>query len=114
MNELSHDEKQLIDQVRETLDKQADDLDYVTVQRLAAARRRAVSVPTRRPWLMPIGTFAAASVMALALGVWWTGPAREAAPLPVADMALLASADDVEFYDDLEFYVWLAGGKDAS
>jgi len=113
MTEPRHNEQQFIDHARAELDAQADNIDYITVQRLAATRRRALATPARRPWLMPVRAFTAASVMALAVGLWWGGPAQENTSLPVADMALLASADDVELYDNLEFYVWLAGETDA-
>ena len=116
MNEPRHNEQQFIEQTKAALERQTEALDYITVQRLGAARRRALATPDRRPWLMPVQAFTAASVMALAVGLWWTGPASQNGngSLPaVADIALLASADGVEFYDDLEFYVWLAEAPDA-
>jgi uncharacterized protein DUF3619 len=99
---------------RAILDRSADELDGATRARLGAARIEALAAlrtphprHARRRALALAAAFGAA---ALAFGAtrWLRAPAG---PLSfgddVDDVDILAGADDLEMYDDLEFYRWL-------
>lgn len=98
---------------RALLDRASDELDADTRARLRAARLRALervgARRTRRAALAAagVGAAAAAAVAALLLR-----PAREtdsagAFAEAFEDFEILGAADDLELYDDLEFYRWL-------
>jgi|AMFO01.1.fsa_nt_gi hypothetical protein len=101
--------------IRRALDEKAEGLDAATLSRLRQARERALA---RRPgtpgWLAWPGGGAARWAGALAgvalLVVGWTvwRQATERA-LPVAgdDLEVLASAEDLRLYQELDFYLWL-------
>lgn len=113
MNQDERDQA-LLAKAKAVLDRQVRDLDPHTAARLQAARRAALEASPRpgwAPWLAASG-FAAAIVLATVL--WWRQPPPQP-PLPaMEELDLLASAEGLEFYDDLEMYVWLAdaGGAD--
>lgn len=107
------DDSVFISKVKNTLDQSADALDAKTRARLRAARRAAFAqAPAPRVfsprWLVPAGAVAALAVVA-ALGLWWTPPA---APPPMAasveEAELLFATDNLELYQNLDFYKWLA------
>lgn len=93
-------------------------LDGRTRSQLAQARARAVEAAARRRsavWttparLLPIGAAAAA---VLAVTLLWQGP--ELGPAPAApvesvvlnDLDLLLEGENLDLFEDLEFYAWL-------
>ena len=110
------------DQARSLLDDSAQSLDAATASRLNRARQAALAqrAPRRRAaWvLMPAG-LAGACALLLAVGVWH-GRRPQSAPLPAqppavaagntvnaADLDMIASGDDMEMMQDLDFYAWL-------
>ena len=123
MSNTSRDnDAQLIERVRRRLDEDVDRLDSAALSRLEQARRLALAAlaqPQRpwwrrawlagRPagdWLVPTGAFASvlATVVALTLMVVepGNGLAREA-----DDLELLTAGEELELYENLEFYQWL-------
>jgi hypothetical protein len=97
-------------QVTATLDKAVDELDGATQGRLRAARREALAARQSRPaWLVPLGGLAtAATVAVLALSLWLLPARQQPTALPsVEDMVLLSDEAELEFYEDLDFYLWL-------
>jgi len=104
-------------------------VDVRTGARLAAARREALDAARhpshRRVWLPAAGAFAAC---ALALGVVWfhagpaSGPAANmhtqgstiAAVATDADLPLDADAEQLDLYQNLDFYQWLAQQPNAA
>jgi hypothetical protein len=113
---MSDDERDgaIVRRVREHLDRSADELDVTTRTRLRAARIRALdglpvsrSLAGRRVWLT-------ASVAISALGLyfaasWWLRTPEQpfASGGDLDDVEILTAADDLELYDELEFYRWL-------
>lgn len=94
--------------VRALLDADADALDPATRERLAAARERALAQAregsgSRRGWVWGL---AASLVLGIAL-VLALRQGEEAAPA-LDDLLVLSSGDEPEFYEDLDFYTWLA------
>jgi len=110
-------EKHFLDAARRVLDQAERDLDGATRARLRAARARALNEgrrPWTRPgaWWLPLGGFAAAAVVVLAVALWFAAPSG--APPGIEDLELLTALDNQELYDEPEFYRWLAGTADAS
>jgi hypothetical protein len=100
---------------RAALDRSADELDAATQTRLRAARRAALDALDAPPSVWPRRALLSASAAGLLFGVsWWL----RTPALPVAldddldDVEILAGADDLELYDDLEFYRWLDDDDD--
>ncbi len=103
---MSNDDKQFVDQVRDTLDLHAGKLDEVTAARLAAARRNALDSRPRRTHWLPVAALSAiaASVLTVALLL------NQDVGLPGDDpeaLELVAQSDDLELVEDLDFYDWL-------
>ncbi len=100
------DDKSFTEQARRALDRHAEALDEATAARLAAMRRNALQArPRRAPWL-PVAAVSAlaASVLTVALLL------QRDDSLPVGDPELLdivASSEDAELIEELDFYQWL-------
>lgn len=121
MSEKTRD-AQLVERIRRRLDEDVAGLDDATLSRLRRARQLAVSAaaegrpgrwrPARlfdRPtgdWLVPAGAFASVVATAIALSLMVAEPddglARE-----VEDLDLLTAGEELELYENLEFYQWL-------
>ena len=113
---------QLIEAIRHRLDEQADGLDSATLLRLAQARRLALAAavepqrrwrrmmrPPRRPvgdWLVPAGAFASVLATAVALTLMVAEPGNGSAR-EMDDVELLTAGEELELYENLEFYQWL-------
>ena len=101
-------EHELIQDIREELDKSVDTLDAHTLSRLNQARHKALEQPTRTRWrsnwLLPVAATAAVAVLAFSL---LTVNSTTDPDLLLEDLELLSSAEDMDFYGELEFYEWL-------
>ncbi len=108
--EMNSSEDKLVNQTRRVLDERAGKLDDKVVARLRMARLRATGAVTgkneRPAWIKPVGGLVTATlVVAVATTLWVANPS-----LPeqgIEDMELLASTESPEFYQDLDFYLWL-------
>lgn len=113
---------QWTDQAKELLDESARDLDAAALSRLNRARQAALAqrAPRRRvAWLFLPAGFAGACALLLAVGVWHARrpqtallPAQPTSAvagnaLDSADLDMIASGDDMEMMQDLDFYAWL-------
>ncbi len=103
------DDESLQQRAREALDARAEALDGATRSRLRQARaqalaraRRPVATAPRLRWAVAL-----AAVLLLAVAVVWQQQASRLAPEAVEDLEVLASSDDLELYQDLDFYLWL-------
>lgn len=107
---LSPQERELAQSLRRAL-RESEQLDYVTASKLAAARARALQ-PARGGWNWAAGSGAIAAMLAVAILAPWHTPQPPAAA--TTDTAQLEAFDvlgddmEPEFYEDLEFYQWLA------
>lgn len=99
------DDNRFIEQVKQQLDQQAEQLDELTTARLRTARLQALDVAhqPRKFWLPAFGTATAAAI-ALAVVVWHS-PAEW--PGAFEDMDIMASGEDLELIEEMDFYDWL-------
>ena len=116
-------EAALVTAARQTLDASTTDLDPELSRRLFQARRAALQAGkagsgnlTGRlaEWAsgwrlsLPVGAMATACVMVTAITLFY-GIGDTGNPVPVEEeIRLFASAEDMELYENLEFYLWLA------
>ena len=108
-------EEEFLKRVKETLDDGADRLDPVTLVRLKSGRMRALEKANQGGWRfsdMPrwvtAGGLATVTVAVVAVSLWLAVPRRNTVRAHPEDAEIVASQEQLELYDDLEFYRWLA------
>jgi hypothetical protein len=113
MNEQDK-EKRFAANVKKALDLDAENLDTGTQSKLNQIRQKALDTGERkgfdiRQWFtLPVAGWAAtACLIVLGLTLYFQEPINGTTPL-LEDIELLAAEDNLEFYDGLEFYAWLA------
>lgn len=103
------------------LDHSIEDFDAATVSRLNRVRQRALNqhAMRRRGWYLGGGLFAAGAALALALML--SPVHRGTAPAPprdegaaIADTDPLGSDDNLDLYENLDFYAWLDAQQDGN
>lgn len=112
---------QLSDALKRELEQQADDLDMVTRAKLAAARHRATdAVSTHnsrlpmRPWTLGAGLASIALLVMILLPTISAPPVIQpdethltATTMVLEDLSILTASDSVEFYQSVDFLLWL-------
>ncbi len=113
-------EQAFLDDARSLLQDSAGRLDESTLADLSAARARAVTrgtSPLRRGWVWAGAAVAVAAAVVMTFSLWLPGGTRGDVPLSglenMEDVDLLSGAEEIQFYQDLEFYRWLDNEKDA-
>jgi len=109
-------EKRFLENARQVLDDSIHDLDSGTRSRLTQARNAALDArlqkQRKRRRLLAWGTPAVGLAAAVLVGVMvFRGP-QPSAEAYVADFDILSSEESLDFYEDIEFYEWLAEGVD--
>ncbi len=106
-------ENKLETNIRQSLDESVDALDANTLSKIRQVRAQAVAKADFRHknWLLNkqgifVGGLATACVMVFAVMILLKSPAPMQA-VPVDDIELISSSDDLELFEDLEFYEWL-------
>lgn len=105
----------LEERAKRAFDESVAGLDGQTRSRLARARARALEGADRPRWLrwpgatglLPAGALAAAVLAAFFV---LNGPERPSPGMDLAelsDLDILLGEDDLELYEELEFYAWL-------
>ena len=92
--------------VRSTLDEGTRELDELTIARLRTARHQALAAPRRRAWFLAAG-LAAGAVAAGLVALLVIAPVA-APPAPGLESLDLLVEAEIDLYDNLEFYRWLA------
>lgn len=109
-----------VEDIRKELDRSCDALDGYTLSRLNAIRHQALEHKRARRagrsslMLLPLGGLVTACVLVLAVSLvsQRSQLPAEGAPVPTfEDLELLATNEGLEFYEDYEFYQWLAGNE---
>ena len=108
------EDRDFIAGIKKNLDDSTERLDAGVRSRLTQARHHALDQKKGVPswfgdwsWKTVSGVAAMTAVL-LALVLALNGPATNQAGSDLEDLDLLANADQLELYEDLEFYAWLA------
>ena len=110
MNEHEQKDVQMLEKIKAALDESSEQLDQDTVRALRQARQNALEQlnKSRWNWQPMTGLAVAASVTIFAVGVVMLQTNQNDMMPNHEDMPLLSAGDDLEFYENLEFYQWLA------
>ncbi len=108
-------EEYFLGKVQDLLNEGAQHLDPRTRERLERVRIRALSAAEEKRgfftplrWIM-VGGFATATVAATALLFWlYTSPPGALSAKQIEDLEILTSREQMDFYQNLDFYRWLA------
>lgn len=111
MNDKPRGEVEFLEAARAELERDCEGLDGHTRSRLRYVRHQALERASVRRFnlLTPFGGLVTACVLVLAVIVLDPMRAPESVEpvLPVEDLEILVSGE-LEFYEDFEFYQWLA------
>jgi hypothetical protein len=104
-----------LEKVKGLLNEGVENLDHQTGQRLEHIRIKALEAAREKPsgfltplrWVM-VGGFATATMAVVAL-FFWLNPSSVTLPFKqVEDFEIITSQERIDFYQNLDFYRWLA------
>ncbi len=105
--------------VKEALDESVETLDHRTLERLRSARYRAVEVADEQPgWMLrlprwlKVSGMATAAAAVLVFSLWFASPRHDLVIKNPEDFEIVLAKDQIDLYEDLEFYSWLADEED--
>lgn len=108
-------EKLFLEKVKDLMDQGAENLGSQTERQLEDIRRRALDAAAERRWRFSLSTrwimaggFATAALAGVALFFWLSASPGDFPAGPLEDLEIIASKERVDFYQNLEFYRWLA------
>ncbi len=104
-----HNENEFNANIRQNLDESVDALDASTLSKIRQIRAQAIEKAGTRHINWPgfmVGGLATACVMVFAVMILLNSPAPMQA-VPVDEIELISSADNLELFEELEFYEWL-------
>jgi hypothetical protein len=107
---FDHPDQRLVDRSRQALDQSLEDLDAATISRLNRIRHTALAETRARrwQWWIPAGGLATACAFLVAVNLSPRAPSRPTqVESPLGDLELLASKENLEMLEELEFYAWL-------
>ena len=107
---MTEDHSRFARDIKRHLDQNLDNLDEGVLSRLRHARVSALAdAPSRSMRRWPVGAAAlvSAAALAVAVGVWFYPSGVSHEGFPLEDLELLATAEDPQVYEDLDFYYWL-------
>ncbi len=108
---MSRDEKDFIEFARKRLNQGTDNLDPDTRHKLITMRNRALDVQENKKWFPEWAPLPAMGLLTGVLFIILTYAKPVTVPkldTGLEDLEILASIDQLELYEDLEFYDWLA------
>jgi hypothetical protein len=109
MRDSKQQQQAFLQRVKDTLDAGESQLDSDTLRDLRRARSRALQgLPGRRRIWQPVALAALAASQARVVSLHLMQPNSAANAPAVEDMNLLSAGDDLDLYENLEFYQWLA------
>ena len=100
----------MLDRSRQALDQSLEDLDAATISLLNQIRHTAQAETSARRWhwWLPVSSLATACAILVAINL---SPRTPTKPTQVesslGDLELLASSENLEMLEELEFYAWL-------
>jgi hypothetical protein len=111
---IRDEDNSFVKKVKDSLDRGEETIDSVTLSRLNRIRLEALKLKTREttgPWKWfptPLPTLATAGMVLLAVFLFSIGDRDLPPGNNLEDLEILASTNKLEFYEDLDFYAWLA------
>jgi hypothetical protein len=115
MNSNENGEREVVQIVREALDRGVTKLDSRTADRLRRIRVTAVEqAGAGRPRWFAVHRWATASgitafaLLVVVVSLWVSVPRQIQPPGQVDDIEILAAKEHLDIYEDIEFYRWLA------
>ena len=109
----SKSEQLFLESINRKLDKSVIDIDTSTKVALQQIRQQALTQEGNNPgvlwsWMKPVPLMAAVSlVLILSISLRLTIDTIDTLTPALEDIPLLTASDDMEFYNDLDFYQWL-------
>lgn len=107
-------ENSFLRKVKHSLDQGEEDIPAETLSRLHGIRQDALKIKKKESnwgikWIpTPYPALATATMVLLAVLLFFPGDRDQAPFNPVDDLEILASNNKIEFYEELDFYAWLA------
>jgi len=107
------DENRFNDSIKKLLDRDLEELEPGIAQRLQQARMQALDAVAARRYINPYSNWRTAGALALGVMlllavVFWPNASQHGVNSPLdSDMELFAADDNLQLYEDLEFYEWL-------
>lgn len=132
---MGNNEDEFIEFSRQLLDDSLDNLDDSVLSRLRQSRQLAINAAMQSTkqskqtepdsennflfpnWLVPASTGAAFATIALSVTLFWTQAPFQQTPQQyqensfIEDINLLSQSEDLDLYQNLEFYLWLEDEK---
>jgi hypothetical protein len=115
MNGKENGEREVVETIREVLDRGVTELDSRTADRLRRIRLAAVehAETGKSRWFAlhrwaTAGGIAAFAVLVVAVSLWVSQPRQIQPPGQVDDIEILAAREHLDIYEDMDFYRWLA------
>jgi hypothetical protein len=109
MRDPKQQEQAFLQRVKNTLDAGETDLGSDTLRDLRLARSKALAeLHGRRRFWQPVGLAALAAGLALVVSLQLIQPNLAVNAPAVEDMNLLSAGDELDLYENLEFYQWLS------
>ena len=113
---ISEKEDRFLEKAGQSLRASEENLDAAVLSRLRAARAKAVEAASERekgffriPGWARAGAFATAAAAVLVFAVWVDPPKQELPVKSVDEFEMALYADNLDLYEDMDFYEWLAG-----
>ena len=108
-------EKRLLEKAKGLLSEAAENLDSQTKRRLERIRLEALSTAEgkvarffpRSRWVT-VGAFAAAGMAVVAVFFWLRTSTGDFPGKHIEDFEIIASSENMDLYENLDFYRWLA------
>ncbi len=107
-------DERIAELVKSHLDAGVDAIDELTAAKLRAIRLNAVEAAgENRGWFRfprwaAVGGLATAVAAVLAVSLWMSGKPVESTVATADDIEVVAAQEQMQFYEDIEFYRWLA------
>ena len=110
------DDQEFLKDINNMLNRRVEEIDENTKAALRNIRKAAIAqtvdrTANRWQWLQPVPIIAMASiVLVVSVSLRTMTTSQQQSPA-LENIPLLTAADDINFYNDLEFYQWLEAEK---